>query len=227
MSNVNDTTLDQPTPPIDATNSDATPFRVLSPEEVTPDERRQIEIQMTALYSVQRIVSEENRIDPPKEYHERRFIWRMIFQEMIPSALILGALYLIVVGAITGLISLILVLVLLAGAIICGLVGACIYFLWRITFIVCTEQKTGIARRQVRWLGLSELVPELETLTIGLRKPGQNPFSVMLGLDCWHVKLDTAVQNEDQNTVRLHFVHGGKQFTQTISDFQSYIQSRG
>lgn len=201
-------------------------FRLLKPEEVTPEERRQIEIQMTAYYWAQKLLTEENYVAPPDEYSENRSVWRMLFQEMIPAGVVLILLSIVITSVVMGWFSWLLILIFLIGVVICGAAGVLIHFLWRITFIVCNKQNTGIARREVRWLLLSELVPELQTASINVKEPTKSHLAVAIKLNLWRVKLETPAQDEDPKSVRLGFVRDGDLLVQTISDFQSYIQSR-
>lgn len=204
-------------------------LRILEPEELTDDEFRAVQLQMTALYHAQKLLSDEEKLEIPQPYNERRYIWRMIFQQMAPAAILLLVIGVSVAvfstGSIGGWGA-----VWLGLGLLCVLLGYVwtayrIYCDWRYTFLFSDTYNTGFRRRRFRWLLLTELNPSVETASLSSKDVTRGNFASFFSLNSWRVTLDSPTQ-QDAFLGNMRFVRDGLRLKETINANQQYLNRR-
>ena len=201
-------------------------FRLLTPDELTNEEIRSVQLQMTAFYYAQKQLTVSEYIEPPAPYIERFYIWKMIFRLLIPA----GALVLTFVLA--GLISgtgvihsdaqLTFVSVLVFAVLICAWFAYRIFYSWQHTFLFSETQDTGIRRRRNRWLLLTEIDLAVETSSLKTKEASRGNFTSFFNLNSWRVSLDSPAQDDDFLR-NIGFVRNGSELKKTINATQRYL----
>lgn len=206
------------------------PFRLLSPEELSPEEHRSVEIQMTAFYEAQKLLRSSPKIPEPLPYEERYFIWKMIFKMMIP------ALGLIVVGAL--LVSLPIMMgangwdsfwwgvALFVAVLVVAWFGFRVYYDWAHTVLFSSLQETGIRRPRNRWLLLTELNLTVETTSLMSKEATRGGFTSFFNINSWRISFDSAATDDDFLKDR-GFVRNGDVLKKTVNAFQEYAKRSG
>lgn|GEM_PF-5217624 len=194
------------------------PFRIYSPHDpdLTDEMRTEIEIRMTAGYWLHKALQDEDRVELPDEFRERRVLLKLVLQEVLVLIGILLMGWLLSSGWLNGWSNLVVVGIMLVGIV----VGFYLYKLWSITYIVSTASKTGISRERIRWMFINEIEPELTTKDIILSRPWRNKLFSTFNVNWWRVYLDTAAEDESPNLKTLRFVRDGDRLVQTIDQFK-------
>lgn len=199
-------------------------FRVLDLEELTDEELRQVNLQITAHYHAELLLTTAPRVDPPEPYQERFSIWKMLLQQFLALVCIVIALVFIVLSAqaFGGMSA--LTLFYLGGAfLVYAWFAYRIFYSWQHTLVFSEAQDTGIRRKRNPWLIVSEKTPSTETSTLTARDADRNHFTSMLNINSWYVTLDSAVQKD--TFLQMGFVRDGARLRQTVIDWQAYLKS--
>ena len=202
-------------------------LRILTEDELSPEEKRAVQIQMTAFYHAQRLIREERRVDPPDLYSERFFIWKVLFKELLGLLIIVAAIVLLVFVAqqSSGDVQGWSVLVLVVLVLVYGWVAYRMFFAWRHTILYSDVNNTGIKRPLNRWLLLNELNSTVATHRIQTKKPSRGHFASFFNLNSWRVTLDSS-STEDDFLNDLRFVRDGDRLKNTIDAAQAYHDRR-
>lgn len=218
-------TVTQPAPQLTTQRQ----FQLLSPDELSEEEIRAVEIQMTAFYYAQQYMGTANKLDPPLPYHERFFIWKMIFQVAAVIAVTIVALVAfglfgtaVVPESDRGWIYVSMAIVALVGAwFVCRA-----YFAWRHTFIFSTPEETGLRRPIMRWLLLPEIERSLTTAALMTKDAGRSQFTAFFNINSWQITLDSPAQKDDF-LVGVGFVRDGNRLKKTVNANQVYFARGG
>jgi len=210
---------EQPASPVAADG-----FRVLRHEELSVDEVRQVNIQLTAYYHAIKLLAKESRIEPPEAYVERFYIWKMLFKQLIPAGGLVVALFVISMAAQAfGGVSGWTMLWMFVAVVAYGYFAYRTYFVWANTFLFSEERETGIRRKRHRWLFVTEMNPAVETASIQTKDADRNHFTSYFNLNSWLITLDAPAQ-KDQFLENLGFVRHGDRLKKTVNDWQQYLK---
>lgn len=207
-------------------------FRILKPEEVSDEEIRLIQLQMTAYYHTLKILHEEEELKRPATRQDRQFIWHVIFKLManISIGLVLTVALLVIMfnsgnsfWSIVPFSALMLLIVIFAT----WWLSARAVRNYKTKYMVCDTYNTGWQRPASRFFLLSELVPSLETASINTRNPGRGKLSIFLKLNCWRVTLDAPSQADNKTYEDMRFIRNGDLLVQTIIAQQKYLSTKG
>lgn len=232
--------------------SSVEPFRVLRPEDASPEQRNLIEALMTALH-YHDTLNQKPRPTLPDIYEELFYIWKMLSRQLLVLivALMLGLAAWALIR--TGFTLTEANILWAAGAVVTTMLvllwfSRRIYVAWATTVLYCNEQDTGITRTGNRWLGLSPIDESVETTSLNVKKESRAWLAYMLGLNSYRIKLDSSAQDDgflggssdydttdlDQSskgTARkkkpdkgLTYVRDGKRLRVTVAKFQQYAK---
>jgi len=206
-----------PTMPVAPTRRSG-PFRIYLPDDpdLTDAMRLEIELRMTAGYWLHKALEAENRVELPDEIRSRKVRWKIILQESLVVFFLILLSALMAWGNFVAWMNIAVLGIMLIAVI----VGLYMYKLWLITYVVCTQSKTGISRQRVRWMFINEIKPELSTKDIIISEPYRNRLFSTLDVNWWRVRLDTAAQGESTAVQNIRFMPDGDLFVETIEQFK-------
>lgn len=174
-------------------------------------------------------------VPPPDPFREHFMKLLLVLQLVLPSVIWVTLFGTIVTGMVLGWASpsswvpwLVLPLISVAYAV----VWAVLYIRWRVTYIVCDENGTGVSRRRIPWI-CTRLQPKLSTSKIDIKEAVQGYLTSSLKINWWRVMLWVPSQTEliEKPTgapdLVLRFVKNGDQLINTIGKFQSHFRSIG
>ena len=206
-------------------------FRVLTEEEMTPEEIRKVQLDITALHHAHRLMNESEYVAPPEPYDEPFYVWKMIFQQLAPASSLIVIFTVSVIVASMGFIPGDWIIGAVLGNIVVALV--CAWFAYRThwswqntRFYSDPEtQQTGIRRPLNRWLLLNEINLFVITADITTKDATRSDLVSFIGLNSWRVSLDTVAQTGDEFLKSLRFVRDGRRLVDMISETQRYLKS--
>lgn len=184
-------------------------FRVLDPEEVTPKERRKINMMITAFYHAQKLFTKKERGPAPEPYHERAHILKLIVDEIIPIgsallvlvAVILAGIYRVIPGEAWGLVGLGAFIALVA----CSYLGYRAFWLWAHTYLSSTIDNITVQRASnlplMVFKEFKQEVPASAYSITGTFSSDRNVLFSKFNISCYTVTIDTSADDDD-------FLHG-------------------